>query len=84
MSSNDKAEIKEQQPFSFALKAPKLKLMKPSITPTPFSLNDDSYSDEMDDSTDGDIPYNKNNTEEFINYNYPTKTIFKILKIKRF
>ena len=59
MSSNDKTEIKEQQPFSFALKAPKLKLMKPNITPTPFSLNDDSYSDEMDDSTDGDIPYDE-------------------------
>ena len=79
MSSNDKAEIKEQQPFSFALKAPKLKLMKPNITPTPFSLNDDSYSDEMDDSTDGDIPYDENNSEKFINYNNPTKIIFKVL-----
>ena len=79
MSSNDKAEIKEQQPFSFALKAPKLKLMKPSIAPPPFSLNDDSYSDEMDDSTDGDIPYDENNSEEFINYNNPTKIIFKVL-----
>ena len=84
MSSNDKIEIKEQQPFSFALKAPKIKLMKPSITPTPFSLNDNSYSEEMDDSTDGDIPYDEKSTEEFINYNKPTKTIIKALKIKRF
>ena len=83
MSSNDKTEIKEQQPFSFVLKAPKLKLMKPSIIPTPFLLNEDSYSDGTDDSTDGDIPYDEKNTEEFINYNKPTKTIFKALKINR-
>ena len=83
MSSNDKADIKEQQPFSSVLKAPKLKLMKPSIAPPPFSLNDDSYSDEMDDSTDGDIPYDEKNIEEFINYNNPKKTIFTTLKIKR-
>ena len=82
MSSKEKTEKKEEQSFSFILNAPKLKLMKPSITPTPFSLND-SFSDEMDDSTDVDIPYDENNTEEFINNKNATKTIFTALKIKR-
>ena len=82
MSSKEKTEKKEEQSFSFILNAPKLKLMKPSITPTPFSLND-SFSDELDDSTDVDIPYDENNTEEFINNKNATKTIFTALKIKR-
>ena len=82
MSSIETIEIREEQPLSSVLNAPKLKLMKPRITPPPFSLND-SFSDEMDDSTDGDIPSDEKNTEEFINNKYTIKTIFTTLKIKR-
>ena len=81
MSSIENIEIREEQPLSSVLNAPKLKLMKPRITPPPFSLND-SFSDEMDDSTDGDIPSDEKNTEEFINNKNTIKTIFIALKIK--
>ncbi len=82
MSSNEKAEIKKEQTCSSVFNAPKLKLMKPSITSTPFLLND-SFSDEMDDSTDGDIPCDETITEEFVNYKNGTKTIFTALKTIR-
>ena len=82
MSSIETIEIREEQPLSSVLNAPKLKLMKPRITPTPFSLNY-SFSYEIYYSTDGDIPSDQKNTEEFINNKYTIKTIFTALKIKR-
>ena len=82
MSSNKTIEIREEQPLSSVLNAPKLKLMKRRITPPPFSLND-SFSDEMDDSTDGDFPSDEKNAEEFVNYKNGTKTIFTALKTIR-
>ena len=60
MSSNEKLEINVKSP-SYILFAPKIKLKKATITPTPFILNEDSYEREFELDYDS---YNSSDDEE--------------------
>jgi len=63
MSSNENLEINKDSSL-FILNAPKLKFKQPTISPTPFSLNDSFLDDEMDSSTSGNISFDENSLED--------------------
>ena len=60
MTSNENLEINAESP-SYILYAPKLKLKKPTITPTPFSLNDSFSDEEIDASEENDNSFEEGN-----------------------
>ncbi len=60
MTSNENLEINAESPSSI-LYAPKLKLKKPTITPTPFSLNDSFSDEEIDASQENDNSFEEGN-----------------------
>ena len=60
MTSNENLEINDESP-SYILYAPKLKLKKPTITPTPFSLNDSFSDEEIDASEENDNFFDEGN-----------------------
>ena len=75
MTTNKMLEKNTAEP-SFILYAPKIKFKKPTISPTPFSLND-SFSDNDNYSDDSFEEENDNNYLEGIK----TNIISFILKI---
>ena len=74
MSSNEKLEINKESSL-FILYAPKLKFKKPTISPTPFSLDDSYLDDEMDSSTSGNISFDEESLEDIVNIKNGDKVI---------
>ena len=77
MAANDMFEKNISSPSFNILNAPKIKFEKPTISPTPFSLNDDPFLDqENHDSDSNDTNDSKYNSfdEENINYMEDIKT----------
>ena len=63
MTSNENLEINVESSPSYILYAPKLKLKKPTISPTPFSLNDSFSDDELNSSEENDNSFDEGNVD---------------------
>ena len=84
MSKNESLDINEKFP-QFILYAPKIKLKKATITPTPFSLNDSNLDEESyinDKCNDSFDEEEENELTNFQNIDKNNITSY-ILKIKR-
>ena len=63
MTSNENLEINAESSNSYILYAPKLKLKKPTVTPTPFFLNDSFSDNELDTSEENDNSFDEGNVD---------------------
>ena len=63
MTSNENLEINAESSTSYILYAPKLKLKKPTVTPTPFFLNDSFSDNELDTSEENDNSFDEGNVD---------------------
>ena len=84
MSKNESLEINEKSP-RFILYAPKIKLKKATITPTPFSLNDSDLEDDIYTHNKSNDSFDKEEENELSDFQNEAKNNITsyTLKIKR-